>query len=57
MAKEESKEQKIAVVNELPTQAYNEVELEDGEKVTLITINQAITEMYQDIKEIKKALA
>ena len=54
--KEEVKEQ-ILVVNELPKQQTRVAETEKGEPLKLITIEEAITEMYEDIKEIRKALA
>jgi len=54
---EEKTEPKIAVVMELPTQPYNEVKLEDGSFVKLVSLVDALTEMYNDIKEIKKAIS
>lgn len=54
---EDKTEQKIAVVMELPTQPYNEVKLEDGSSVKLVSLVDALTEMYNDIKEIKKAIS
>lgn len=54
--KEEVKVEKIVVVTELPTQQYNQVKDETGETINLISITQALTEMYNDIKEIKKAV-
>jgi len=60
MAKEEVKEvskDKVVVVPELPTQPYNKVKTEEGEDLTLMTISDALTEIYNDIKEIKKAVA
>ena len=48
---------KIVVVPELPTQPYNAVKSEAGEDLTLITISDALTEIYNDIKDIKKAVA
>lgn len=53
----EKSEQKIAVVMELPTQQYNEVKLEDGSSVKLVSLVDALTEMYNDIKEIKKSIS
>lgn len=50
-------EPKVAVVMELPTQPYNEVKLEDGSSVKLVSLVDALTEMYSDIKEIKKAIS
>ena len=60
MAKEESEkvsEGKVVVVQELPTQPYNMVKSEEGEDLILMTIGDALTEIYADIKEIKKAVA
>jgi len=59
MAKEEEEkisEKKIVVVPELPTQPYNQVKTEEGEDLTLMTIADALTEIYADIKVIKKAV-
>ena len=54
---EKVSEKKIVVVPELPTQPYNQVKTEEGEDLTLITISDALTEIYADIKIIKKAVA
>jgi len=54
---EDKKEQKIAVVMELPTQAYDTVQMQDGSSVKLVSLVDALTEMYNDIKEIKKAIS
>jgi hypothetical protein len=48
---------KIVVVPELPTQPYNRVKTEEGEDLTLITISDALTEIFNDVREIKKAVA
>ncbi len=50
-------ENQIVVVPELPTQPYNAVKNDKGEDITLITISDALTEIYTNIKEIKKAVA
>ena len=55
--KEEISENKVVVVPELPTQPYDQVKTEEGEDLTLMTIGDALTEIYADIKEIKKAVA
>ena len=55
--KEEKISDKIVVVNELPTQPVNKAVTDKGENLTLITISDALTEIYADIKEIKKAVA
>ena len=64
MAKEESEEKipevitkRTIVVPELPTQPYNQVKDDDGNDLTLITMADALTEIYADIKVIKKAVA
>lgn len=49
--------EKIVVVPELPTQPTNRAVTETGESITLMTFSEALTEMYNDIKEIKKAVA
>jgi len=53
---EKVSENKVIVVPELPTQPYNQVKGEKGEDLTLITISDALTEIYADIKVIKKAV-
>jgi len=49
-------ENKIIVVPELPTQPYNQVKDDAGNDLTLMTMVDALTEIYADIKEIKKAV-
>lgn len=59
MENNETKEQpkeKVQVVLELPTQNYDRVPLEDGTTLRLLPLVDCITEMYNDIKEIKKAV-
>jgi len=50
-------ENKTIVVPELPTQPYNQVKDDNGNDLTLITMADALTEIYADIKIIKKAVA
>ena len=50
-------ENKTIVVPELPTQPYNQVKDDYGNDLTLITMVDALTEIYADIKIIKKAVA
>jgi len=57
-SEEKEKEIQKVVVRELPMQPTNVGTItETGEQVQLITIEDAITEMYEDIKAIKKAVA
>jgi len=49
-------ERKIVILPELPQQEVRVGEV-DGKQVNLVTISEALTELYQDIKEIKKAVA
>jgi len=53
---EEVKEKTI-VVQELPNQAVRQAKLPTGEIANLLTVDEALTEMYDDIKAIKKATA
>jgi len=53
----EEAELKSIVVKELPVQQVNIGLTEDGGKVNLISVEDALTEIYQDIKLIKKAVA
>ena len=49
---------KVVVVRELPMEPINVGTITaTGEEVELITIDEALTEMYQEIKAIKKAVA
>lgn len=57
MAEEEKTKISVVVVPELPTQPYNMVKDEKGKDITLMTMADALTEIYADIKEIKKAVA
>jgi len=54
--KTESKEDmKVVVVNELPQQPYNVVNTEGGKKVKLVTVGDALTEILEAVREMKKA--
>jgi len=56
--KTEETERKIIVVKELPMQPTNIGTITaTGEEVELKSIDEALTEIYNDIKEIKKAVA
>jgi len=50
-------ENRILVVPELPSQQVTQAKLETGETADLLTISEALTKMYEDIREIKKAVA
>lgn len=54
--KEKTTETDTVVVTELPTQQIREVIAEDGKKITLISIDEALTEILKNTREIKKAL-
>ncbi|MFW6129616.1 MAG: hypothetical protein ACOC56_00440 [Atribacterota bacterium] len=57
MAEDKKEEQrKIAVVSELPQTTVRVAEDENGERYDLITKEEAITEMLESIREIKKGL-
>ena len=59
MEKEETQETKkvrVQVVMEYPTQQVSEGQDEEGNSVKLLSLTEAVTEMYSDLKEIKKAL-
>ena len=58
MEKKEEVVEKIVVVPELPTQQVSKVLDEaTGKPMNLITIAQALTEIYEDVKEIKRKVA
>lgn len=52
----EQKEDKILVVAQLPAQSINITEI-DGEKVRLLTIEDAITKILEKINKIEKSVA
>jgi len=54
---EKEKIEKTIVVPELPTQQARKAELSDGEIANLLTISEALTEIYDDVKAIRKATA
>jgi hypothetical protein len=54
--KKEVIEKKTIVVSELPKQELEEGTLQNGEVVKFITLLDAVTEMYNDIKAIKKTI-
>lgn len=64
MAKEEKdvggektkKEKEILVVNELPSQQIKEYTDEKGTEFQLITIDEALTELINNTRKIKKAV-
>jgi len=45
------------VVRELPQQPVKEAVTEEGKAYTLITIEEALTEILTSIREIKKSIA
>lgn len=53
--KEEKEEKKDIVVNELPTIFTREAEYE-GKGVTLVTRDEALTEILKTVREIKKVV-
>lgn len=55
MAEEKTKEKKIAVVSELPTQALREVEM-DGVAYECFTITEALTEILETVRKLDKKI-
>jgi len=55
--KKEDVKNRILVVPELPSQQVTQAKLETGETADLLTISEALTQIYEDIQEIKKAVA
>lgn len=51
----EKKESVTRVVMNLPTANYRSYE-DEGKQINLITFEEAITELYNDVKEIKEIL-
>jgi len=56
MAEEKKKENPILVVSELPTQKVNLVTDEAGKEFSLMTVEQALTELVSNVREIKKVM-
>lgn len=48
-------EEKVMVVPELPQQAYNLVQTDDGKTIKLITIQEALTEILESVRAMKTA--
>jgi hemolysin activation/secretion protein len=46
----------LLVVKELPKQDVRQVKLEDGNIATLITVEEAMTEMFNIVKKLEKGL-
>lgn len=60
MPKEENKEEtkkSVLVVNNLPTQVIRSGRDDDGKEYDLMTIEEALTEILQSVREIKKSVA
>jgi len=47
-------EEKLLVVTELPTQKVNKAIGEDGNEYTLVTANEALKEILESVRDIKK---
>jgi hypothetical protein len=56
MPEEETKEAEVEIVTELPQQPVVGYKKEDGTEVHIITLLDAIKEIYTDVKAIKKAV-
>lgn len=54
--KEEKKEIKTVVVAQLPTQSVTKARDEEGNEFNLITMEEAITEILERVRELKKGL-
>lgn len=54
MTEKKEEVRKIAVVSELPKQSVKVVETEDGKKYDLVTQDEALTEILETTRELKK---
>ena len=54
--KEPEQKKGILVVTELPKQDVRQAQLEDGTILTLIPLNEAITELLERVRRIDKTL-
>ena len=61
MQKEETKEEKnkkgVLVVSELPTQQLRSLVDKEGTEYDVLTIDEALTELVNNIRQIKKSVA
>lgn len=55
-AKKEEKIQKTIVVAQLPTQPVNKATDEKGNEFNLLTVDEALTEILETIRALKKGL-
>lgn len=55
-SKEKETPEKIVVVQEYPKVPTNVVDDEEGNPVKLLSLTEAITEIYNDVKEIKQVV-
>ena len=53
----EEKPKEVLVVAQLPQQPAKEVIVEDGKHYVFMTIEEALTEILANIREIKKSVA
>ena len=57
MPEEKKIEKEVVVVQELPQQAVREALSEDGKDYSLMTITEALSELINNVRIIKKAVA
>ena len=55
-AKEKTEDSKVLVVAQLPTQPTNRVKDESGAEYNLVTIEEALTEILEIARQLKKGL-
>jgi len=55
MAEEKKSERTLVVVN-LPTQEYNSMEADDGTPIKLLTVDQALTEILERVRNLDNRL-
>jgi len=53
---EKQKEEKLLVVSELPQVPTRKVEGDDGNTYNLTTVNEAIQEILETVRELKKGI-
>ena len=53
---EEKKSEKTLVVANLPTQEYNQLNADDGTPIKLLTIDQALTEILERVRNLDNRL-
>lgn len=55
--KQEKIDKKVLVVQELPTQQLRSIKDQDGNEYDVLTMQEALTEILENTRQIKKSVA